>query len=113
MKYHTTKKFINNNYSTKIRVSYCALQTLLSGIDPVAYTTRREGWGADVYDIDGIAIITGYAPFGNVRPNYETIRDYEKRAEKIRYNYNLQWDDMRGQLADLLREFVQEVASND
>lgn len=113
MKFHTTKKAINNGYTNKIAISYCALQTLLSCAEPIAYTTRQEGWGADIYDIDGIAIVTGYAPFGNIRPDYETIREYEKRAEKIRYNYNLKWDDMRTQLCELLREFIQEATSND
>ena len=112
MKYHTTQKAIKNGYDTIISVNYCRLQTLLSCAEPIAYTTRREGWGADIYDIDGnIAIVTGYAPFGNVKPDYETLTAYEKRAEAIRYNYTLQWDDMRDQLRDLLREFIQEVTS--
>ena len=112
MKFHTTQKAIKNGYDTIISVNYCRLQTLLSCAEPIAYTTRREGWGADIYDIDGTtAIVTGYAPFGNVRPDYETLTAYEKRAEAIRYNYNLQWDEMRDQLRDLLREFIQEVTS--
>lgn len=110
MKFHTTQRAIKNGYNTIISVNYGRLQSLLSCAEPIAYTTRREGWGADIYDIDGnIAIVTGYAPFGNVKPDYETLTAYEKRAEAIRYNYTLQWDDMRDQLRDLLREFVQEV----
>ena len=114
MKFHTTQKAIKNGYDTIISVNYCRLQALLSCAEPIAYTTRREGWGADIYDIDGTtAIVTGYAPFGNVRPDYETLTAYENRAEAIHREYcrTLTYDEMRDQLRDLLREFIQEVTS--
>lgn len=84
MKFKTTQKAIKANYNTIICVPYCGLQNLLNYESPVAYTERREGWAADIYDMGGgVAIVTGYAPFGNVRPSYELRERYETQAEKF------------------------------
>lgn len=114
MKFKTTQKAVKNGYSTIICVSYCNLQFLLNYESPVAYTTRREGWAADIYDMgSGVAIVTGYAPFGTIRPGYDLCRKYDLRAEKIRYDYSLSYDEQREQLKALAREFVKEVIGND
>lgn len=109
MKYKTTKKAVNEGYANRICVSYCALQTLLSYESETAYTVRREGWAADIYDFGNTAIITGYAPFGNIRPGYDVCRRYEKQAEAIRYNYDLSYEDQKNQLRQLINEFIKEV----
>ena len=59
----------------------------------------------------GVAVTTGYAPFGNIRPSYELRERYEKQAEKIRYDYSLSWDEQLEQLNQLAKEFIQ-VAIN-
>lgn len=110
MKYRTTQKAVNAGYANKICVSYCALQNLLNHESPVAYTTRREGWGADIYEINAsTAIITGYSPFGNIRPAYDVCRRYDEKAEKIRCNYSLTWEEQKDALQELLKKFVEEV----
>ena len=53
MKFKTTQKAIKANYNTIICVPYCGLQNLLNYESPVAYTERREGWAADIYDMGG------------------------------------------------------------
>lgn len=69
MKFKTTQKAIKANYNTIICVPYCGLQTLLNYESPVAYTVRREGWAADIYDMcGGVAIVTGYAPIRKYSP---------------------------------------------
>lgn len=114
MKFKTTQKEIRANFNKIICVPYCELQTLLNYESPVAYTVRREGWAADIYDMgSGVAIVTGYAPFGNVRPGYDICRKYEKQAEKIRYNYDLSYDRQRDMLKSLAKEFVKEVCGNE
>lgn len=114
MKFKTTQKEIRENYNKIICVPYCGLQTLLNYESPVAYTVRREGWAADIYDMGGgVAIATGYAPFGNIRPGYDICRKYEKQAEKIRYNYTLSYDRQRDMLKSLAKKFVKEVCEND
>ena len=84
MKYKTTRRAIMNGFNTVIYCGYCDLQTLLTYENPAAYTVRREGWGADVYDLGGgVALVTGYAPFGSVRIPYDTCKEYEKKAAAI------------------------------
>lgn len=112
MKFRTTQKEIKANYNDIICVPYCGLQNLLNYESPVAYTVRREGWAADIYDMGGgIAIVTGYAPFGNIRPSWELREQYEKQAEKIRYEYS--YDQQRESLKSLARNFIKEVCDHD
>lgn len=114
MKFKTTQKAVKAGYSTIICVSYCSLQYLLNYESPVAYTQRREGWAADIYDMGGgIAIVTGYAPFGNIRPTYEQVKAVEEQAEKIRYNYSLAWEEQRDALRELQRAFIEEVTHHE
>lgn len=114
MKFKTTQKAIRANYNKIICVPYCGLQNLLNYASPVAYTERREGWAADIYDMGGgVAIVTGYAPFGNIRPPYELRERYETDAEKIRYNYSLAWEEQREQLKQLARAFIEEVTRHE
>ena len=111
MKFRVTQKEIKANFEKIISVPYCSLQILLCWESPVAYTTRRVGWAADIYDIGGgVAIVTGYAPFGNIRPSYELVMQYEKQAESIRYNYSLSWTEQREQLKQLTKEFIAEAS---
>lgn len=114
MKFKTTQKAIRANYNKIICVPYCGLQTLLNYESPVAYTVRREGWAADIYDMGGgVAIVTGYAPFENIRPSYELRERYEKQAEKIRYDYNLSYKQQRESLKSLARDFIKEVCNHE
>ncbi len=110
MKFKTTQKAIKSGYKNVIKVSYCALQTLLSCESPIAYTTRVEGWGADIYDFGDTAIVTGYAPFGNIHPGYEVNQRYEKRAWEITEGiYN--WQEKKAILAGLIKEYIKEVTT--
>ena len=110
MKFRTTQKAIRANYNEIICVPYCGLQNLLNYESPVAYTVRREGWAADIYDMGGgVAIVTGYAPFANIRPSYELRERYETQAAAIRCNYRLSWEEQRKKLRQLTKEFLQEA----
>lgn len=114
MKFKTTQKEIRANYDKIICVPYCGLQNLLNYESPVAYTVRREGWAADIYDMGGgVAIVTGYAPFGNIRPSYELRERYEKQAEKIRYDYSLSYEHQRESLKSLARDFIKGVCNHE
>ncbi len=114
MKFKTTQKEIRANYNKIICVPYCGLQNLLNYESPVAYTVRREGWAADIYDMGGgVAIVTGYAPFGNVRPSYELRERYETQAEKIRYDYSLSYEQQRESLKSLAGDFIKGVCNHE
>ena len=108
MKYRTTQKAVKEGYTYTIQVPYCELQSLLAYHTPVAYTTRREGWGADIYDFGNTAIITGYAPFGKIRPDYDVRNDYENKAREIR-NKHLDFTETQKAVDSLLYEFIDTV----
>ncbi len=80
MKTKVTKRQINDNYPYIVEVGYCDLQTALRNISPSYYTCGIYGWHADIYEIEpNKVIVTGYAPFGNIRPKSEKIHNIEKR----------------------------------
>ena len=112
MKFRVTQKEIKANFSKIICVPYCGLQNLLYNESPVAYTARREGWAADIYDMGGgVAITTGYAPFGSIRPAHELLERYEKQAWEVRYDFSLSWTEQREQLRQLAKEFIAEATN--
>ena len=108
MKFKTTQKAIKQGYKNIIQVSYCGLQSLLRCESPIAYTTRAEGWGADVYPFGNTAIVTGYAPFGNIRPSYEINQRYEERAMKATDGI-YKWQEKKAILTGLIEEYIKEV----
>jgi hypothetical protein len=101
MKYKTTAKAVKAGYHKIISVGYCELQGLLSYKSPDAYASGYYGWNFDVYDIDGVAICTGYRgmPEKNSKASYKLIREYEAKAE--------------GRTAEekeaLIKQFIKEV----
>ena len=108
MKFKTTQKAIKQGYKNVIQVSYCGLQSLLECESPAAYTTRIEGWGADIYGFGNTAIVTGYAPFGNIRPGYEINQHYEQRATEATKGV-YKWEEKKAMLQELIKEYIQEV----
>ena len=108
----TTKKNITENYKRIISVPYCDIQTLLNMEDPRYYTCGVYGWNADIYRVDlDTVIVTGYRPFGNIKPKYETTKKYEEKAKKIydEFRWVTDYDLVRNSLRDLIDEFVKEV----
>lgn len=83
MKYRTTAKALKEGYHTIIGVGYCDLHSLLSYEKSVAYSCGLYGWNFDVYDIDGVAICTGYRgmPSKNERKDYKLMREYEEKSQ--------------------------------
>ena len=67
MKFKTTQKAVKANYPHIISVGHQKLYYLLSDLNEVAYTVRREGWASDIYELTpNVVISTGYHPFGTV-----------------------------------------------
>lgn len=79
----TTMREVKESFDNVIRVYYCDLQYLLRGRDRVAYTAGVYGWNADVYDVgNGVAIVTGYRPFGDIHPPFSLVERYNSAARK-------------------------------
>ena len=109
MKFKTTRKQINQNYNSIISIGYCEAQYLLRGKNPIAYNNGYYGWNYDLYDINGVAIVTGYRPWGNIHPDYNIIKKYEDEARKICYGSWNNYQNMMDQVDRLLKQFIEEV----
>ena len=109
MNYKTTKKAIMNGYSNVIYTGYCNLQNLLRYESVSAHTERAEGWEADIYHISAnTCIVTGYAPFGNIKADYELCKKYDDRARE--YNTHRSGTaDAKAYCDAELAEFVEKV----
>jgi chorismate mutase len=110
MTFKTTKKQTMAIYRKTISISYCALQHLLARRNHIAHTEGVYGWNANIYDVgNGVAIVTGYRPFGNISPDYDLVREYDKRARELIYDYSLSYEEQKKALDDLINEFIKEV----
>lgn len=103
-KLNVTRKWVYNNFDNIITVPYCTLHDLLKDLSPQWYTSGTYGWNADIYCIDmETCIVTGYRPFGNIKPTFATNNDANKAAART--------NDPRIREI-LLREYVERVLSN-
>tara|TARA_R100000773_G_C4218680_1_gene117165 strand:+ start:793 stop:1152 length:360 start_codon:yes stop_codon:yes gene_type:complete len=103
VKLKTTKKQIKENTNNIFAVGYCAMQSLLRYQDAFAYSSGKNGWACDYYNIEGVIISTGYSPIGN-DPAYGIIRKYEEKAKKI--NQEFDYKTARAKVNVLLIELV-------
>lgn len=103
-KINITRKWICNNFDNIISVPYCVAQDLLKYESPSWFTSGIYGWNADVYIINNdTCIVTGYRPFGNIRPTYALTDVFNRTAQKA---------DTPEKRKDLLNAYVKEVLSN-
>ena len=108
-----TKKQLMKTYKNVICVGYCDLQYLLNYANKIGHTERAEGWAADIYEINyKTIIVTGYAPFGNIRPDYKTTRQYEAEALKL-YCETSSPDKLKNKLEKLLQKYVNEIIESE
>lgn len=104
MKYNTTRKAIINGYHNIIQAGYCELQNLLTYHSPASYTCGVYGWNFDLYDIDGVAICTGYRNMPGKRvPNL--VRKFDNAAMSVHGTY----EERRDATEKLLREFIEKA----
>lgn len=105
MKIKTTRKEILNGYFC-YQSGYCALVNLLYFKKPTAYTSGINGWNADVYTFDNVAIVTGYLPFGQHIP-YDLVEKYENYAQDV-LRSGKTYDDKKAILDKAITSFIKE-----
>jgi len=108
-KFKTTKKEMKNRYDQIVGISDA--QYLLKYEEPIAYSTRVEGWACDYYDIDGILISVGYAPLDSrkTKCNYSLVHGYDEQARDIINDYDKSSEQQREEVTRLLKQFVEEI----
>ena len=121
MKYKTTQKAVKAGYFNLIVVPYASLQHVLDHYGANAYTAGAYGWNADIYQIDDkTAIVTGYRPFGNIRPDRETVRKYDDMGRAVEDGPKpdgMTWPDYYHaqdvKKREILYNFICEVLNNE
>lgn len=106
IKTEITKSQAQDHYGTIICAGYCQLQSLLKYQEPVNYNAGTFGWNWDLYDIDGVAIVTGYRNLPAGIKNYNLNSVYEAKAKNIRDN-DLSYEKKAEAANKLLKEFIQ------
>ena len=102
-----TKETARAMYPNTIKIAEGELHNLLYEEQPTAQIVDGIGWTADVYEIDGCAIVTGYKPIG-IRPADELVQKYEAAAKEIRGRW-LPHVETKSKLHALAVEFVHEA----
>ena len=105
MKFRTTAKAVKWGYHEIIQVGYCGAHWLLYGLHPVAYTAGVYGWNFDVYEVEGVAICTGYRGMPGKRLPYDFVNGFEKRAEAAAYSAG-DYDKRIADIAAIRAEFI-------
>ena len=108
MKHSTTQRYIRSTYDVIFSVPYCNAQNLLSYIEPFAYHHGVYGWNCDYYYIDGVCICTGYRPHGTHTAHGITAK-YEKEAEKLRADWDRDFDTKMQLFAELRSRWIAEM----
>ena len=110
-KVKVTNRWLKESYFNIIVIGYCDLQYLLNYQNAIYYTCGIYGWNSDIYFIDDNTVIcTGYRPTGNIRPDYNLIREYNNKAEKIvSWENKASYEEKKIQLQSLLDEFISKV----
>ena len=105
MKLKTTKTQVKNNFNIILSLGYCDIQYLTSYKSPFAYSSGSCGWSCDYYEINNICLSTGYSPIGE-NVDYKLLSKYELKAQKIVYDYNLDYKLREKKVNKLFSDFV-------
>lgn len=102
--FQATKKDVTAQYSKVVRVGYCDLQYLLSGVERIAYNAGIYGWNWDCYEMSyEVAIVTGYRNLVGKRcPRTEEFNNRARALWDLR-----DWTERKKKMEELRREFIE------
>lgn len=109
MGFELRRKDVVNVSGYKFAVGYCGMQNLLRYQDRLGYTHGVYGWNFDVYKIDDCVISTGYRGMVGKSINYDLLRKYELKAEKIIHDWTIPYEKSKQEVNDLLFELLEKV----
>lgn len=110
---NVTKKAVQGKYPRIINLGYCQAPDLLGYQTRIGYTAGVNGWNADIYELYGVAIVTGYRPFGNIEPAWELVQAYEEKARAIQNNTRISHTACKSRINTLLGQFIAEVINKE
>jgi hypothetical protein len=109
MAFELKRKDVVKESGYKLCAGYCDMQNLLHYQDRIGYPRGVHGWNCDVYRIGDVVLTTGYRGMVGSSINYDLLRDYELKAEKICYDYSLSYEERRDKVNTLLYELLDKA----
>lgn len=109
MAFELRRKDVVNESGYKFAVGYCGMQNLLHFQDRLGYTHGVYGWNFDVYKIGDCVISTGYRGMVGKSVDYDLLREYELKAEKIVYDIKKPYEEQKQEVNALLYEFLEKI----
>ena len=109
MSIRTTKNEVMNNFNC-YSIPYCALDSLLQYIEPIAHTQGIYGWNANIYVLNKYgnqAIVTGYRPFGN-NVNSEIIEHYNNEGKNL-HMASIDYTEKKNAAIELLNQMIADL----
>ena len=95
-----------------LHIGYSDLSTLLRFHSPIFYNCGVYGWNFDAYEVNGVAIITGYRNTFGKSVNYDLVREYEMKARKIEMG-NRSYEEWKNDFEVLLNEFLEKATHRE
>ena len=110
MNYQLSEKDVIENNSLVISAGYCSMQCLLNYKERLGFTySKTYGHKSDIFliktEFPRVAISTGYQPIG-VPFEYEIVKKYEKKAEKIIHDSNIKHEEKKRKVNNLLNKLI-------
>lgn len=107
MKLHQSMK-IARLYDHAIQFSYCSAQHLLRYHEPRFYNAGVYGWNNDMYTgfPGDVIIVTGYRNLRGIVPDYELVKEYDKKAMQIENDWSIDYETKCKLVDDLLNELI-------
>lgn len=108
-KYRVTKTAMKEKWKSKLFfVPDGSMQIFKRVIEPVAYSTRVEGWACDYYEFSNFCICEGYAPIGKRIMSYEEFQPFRKAYDEVKARY-LPGEEETKIIQNILDDFIGTV----
>ena len=109
MSFELKRKDIVRESGYKFAIGYCDMQHLLRYQNKLGYTCGTYGWNCDVYRVDDCIITTGYRGMVGKSIDYNLLREYELKAEKIVCDLKKSYEQQKKEVNDLLSELLNKA----
>lgn len=106
MKAKVTKTEMKKKWKSRLLFVPDGTMQYFHGVaEPVAYSTRVEGWACDYYEFDDFCICEGYDPVGKRIMNYDECKPFYEASREIS-NKCLLHDEEQKLFNNLLDDFI-------
>ena len=111
MKVRVSEREVRKQMSTIVKVGYQGAHYLTIFENCHFYTSGLTGWNSDIYTIWGMALSTGYRPFGNVEAI--NLQRWENKAKGVYESKKISYSQKEKRIHNLFKEFMKSHIGKD